>query len=305
VVATDVNGDHRIDLAVASPSGGGVNVLLGRGDGTFQEADRVAADGGAVLVAGDFNADGSADLAIADQSTADVGVLLGGGDGTFQPAVRYGPNLIPSSVAAADFNGDGRDDLAAVNHQLEAKSGRLVHGDVTVLVARDAGAFRPAVHYGTGSDPRAVAVGDLNGDGRADVVVANTLGFDLSVLLNGPPGSTTTMHAGNMTAHARLGPNRSDWQVSLAIRAEGASHRALPGTIVTGTWDDGIVGSCVTGVLGTCAMTRLLVPAAATSITFTITALSNPTHPEYAYDPSGNHDPDGSSDGTSMTVSKP
>jgi len=112
----DLNGDGKLDLVVANNCAdsncvtGSVSVLLGNGDGTFQNAmttvvpDAVAAFG--QIVVSDFNGDGKLDVAIGS-----LGVLLrGNGDGTFQTPLFLaagGPG-----AAVGDFNGDGRPDLA-------------------------------------------------------------------------------------------------------------------------------------------------------------------------------------------------
>ena len=85
IVAGDFTGDGHTDLAVANELDDDVSVLLGNGDGTFQNqvtypvgTDPIA------LVAGDFNGDGRTDLAVADYGSKGVSILLGNGDGTFQ-----------------------------------------------------------------------------------------------------------------------------------------------------------------------------------------------------------------------------
>ena len=93
LVAGDFNGDGRTDLAVANYGSNDVSVLLGNGDGTFQnQVPYAVGDLPNALVAGDFNGDGRTDLAVANYGSNDVSVLLGNGDGTFQDhgAVRGG-----------------------------------------------------------------------------------------------------------------------------------------------------------------------------------------------------------------------
>jgi Big-like domain-containing protein/VCBS repeat protein len=115
VTVGDFNGDGKPDLAVANNSSNDVSVLLGSGDGTFQEQVRYAVgpDPGFVTV-GDFNGDGELDL-VANGGSSDVSVLLGNGDGTFQSAVNYLTGGAPSSVTVGDFNGDGKPDLVVTN----------------------------------------------------------------------------------------------------------------------------------------------------------------------------------------------
>ena len=112
----DFNGDGRTDLAVANYYDWDVSVLLGNGDGTFQDqmTYRVG-DWPEAIVAGDFNGDGRTDLAVANYGSNDVSVLLGNGDGTFQ---GQGLNVVgggPPAIVAGDFTGDGRTDLAVAN----------------------------------------------------------------------------------------------------------------------------------------------------------------------------------------------
>ncbi len=105
-VSGDFNGDGALDLAVVDQGdphtgqGQGASILLGNGDGTFQEAQRTSAAGvGPIAVtAGDFNGDGRPDLAVVDQGDPHTGqgqgasILLGNGDGGFQlqPPIALG-----------------------------------------------------------------------------------------------------------------------------------------------------------------------------------------------------------------------
>jgi hypothetical protein len=177
LVAADLNNDGMRDLVVGSEPAlePRVEVLLATGAGTFAPAVTL---GGFVpnerLYARDFNADGKLDL-VGFRSNYLV-MLPGNGDGTFGSSVisnaphasgLYGSRKID---AFADFNGDGHLDLA-----IPASSA------VGLSLGRGDGTFDEPRHYETGGSTGALAVGDLDGDGRLDMLVNNE-GDNVSVL---------------------------------------------------------------------------------------------------------------------------
>ncbi len=136
VAVGDLDGDGKLDLAVATSCSGCeglVNVLLGNGDGTFQQAVSYDSGGlGAQSVAiADVDRDGKLDLVVANRDSNSVGVLLGNGNGTFQPSISFGSGGYPTQyVTTADLNGDGRPDLVVAN----SGGGQNGHGSVAVLL---------------------------------------------------------------------------------------------------------------------------------------------------------------------------
>jgi hypothetical protein len=192
----DINGDKTLDLIVANQGDNTVQVLLGNGDGTFQSAVPYAVGNVPVsLTVGDFNNDGKMDLAVANQcgsggctEAGDVTVLLGNGDGSFQPAGSYPVGFSPSSVAIGDLNGDKNLDLVVANACGKDNSCRN-NGTASVLIGNGKGAFTPQAEVNVGNHPSSVALGDLDGDGKLDLLVANTADNKLCVLVGNGDGT--------------------------------------------------------------------------------------------------------------------
>jgi hypothetical protein len=119
------------------------------------------------IAVADFNHDGRLDLATSNWGGAtgvadgSVSVLLANGPGTFAPQAMYKTEIQPNDLAAGDLTGDGLPDLVV--------AGGLMNLD-TFRNAGD-GTFVPLPGAQL-SEPLAVAVGDFDGDGRADVAAS-------------------------------------------------------------------------------------------------------------------------------------
>ncbi len=193
VAVADVNGDRRPDLVVADHDDRAVGVLLGNGDGSFRAEKTFPVSGRPNTVAvADVNGDGRPDLVSVDfaydknKSPATVGVLLGNGDGSFRAERTFTVGRGPNGVAVADVNGDGRPDLIVANRYPYSDP---AEGSVSVLLGDGDGTFRAEKPIPVGANPRAVAVADVNGDGRPDLVVANFGDPSLGVLLGNGDGT--------------------------------------------------------------------------------------------------------------------
>jgi hypothetical protein len=190
ITVADVNGDEKLDLLVANSGGehlGGVGntaVLLGNGDGTFQTAEifESGAMGPTSLAVADLNGDGKPDVVETNcfysscfEGTGAVVVQLGNGDGTFQAPQAYNSGgYLPTMVALADVNLDGKLDAVVVN---TGECRTCASGGVTVLLGNGDGTFSPFApsrqFSSGGAESFSAALGDVNRDGRLDVVVAN------------------------------------------------------------------------------------------------------------------------------------
>jgi hypothetical protein len=190
VTSADINTDGRPDLVVAS--GDVASVLLnttppGAMEPEFAPEETITSGSFLIAVAAaDFNDDGLADLVIADSYEDVVSVLVnatspGAGAAVFAPPQIFAVGDQAEAVIAADVDLDGRPDIVAAN---------TFDGTASVLVNRTIGGasvldFAEQTHWSTGAAPDALAVADINGDGRLDLITANYADATASVLLNG------------------------------------------------------------------------------------------------------------------------
>src|SRR5579885_2217037 len=242
VAVGDLNGDGKLDLAVATRGtdgywwsggwgyygyyGGGyvpgyfpaVTVLMGNGSGTFTAGSSYTLPSPFAVppisfeppsvTAADLNGDGKLDLVTTDAGDGLVSVLLNNGSGAFTGPTSFNAGDSPESAAVADLNGGAKLDLVTAGS-----------GGVSVLPGDGSGAFGSPALFTAGTSPASVATGDFNGDGRTDLAVANIGSNNISVLSNtgywptlqataadpvtgGPISSTTAGQSFNLTVTA-------------------------------------------------------------------------------------------------------
>ncbi len=229
VATGDFNGDGIADLAVTNSGTANVSILLGDGSGGFAPAPGSPLAGGPFPVAvatGDFNGDGIADLAVAN--SGNVIILLGDGSGGFTPSagspVAQGSS--PSGVAIGDFNGDGIADLAV--------SSASSSTGVSILLGDGSGGFAPAPGspVAAGSAPAGVATGDFNGDGIADLAVANSSSNNVSILFGDgsggfAPAPGSPVAAGSRPQGVAIGDFNGDGIADLAVPNETSNNVSI------------------------------------------------------------------------------
>jgi hypothetical protein len=164
----DFNKDHKLDLAAADNTGQLVSILYGNGAGRFTLSSSYSTSTPPIaLTAADLNGDGIPDIAIADEAVnnlnSNVTVLESSASGYIATKYPYGHE--PRLILAKDINHDGKLDLITENE---------FNGTVDIFINKGKGLFRPPIILSDGALTAAsVAVGDLNGDGKLDIVVTD------------------------------------------------------------------------------------------------------------------------------------
>jgi beta-lactam-binding protein with PASTA domain len=222
IATGDFNHDGLPDVVVVFNLNQAIAVLLGKGDGTFQDPNFVIVGNmpDAIAVA-DLNGDGAADLVVGNYGDGTISVLLGDGKGNFNeakgspfpastekltPAQEWG--TYPSGIVVGDFNGDGFPDLAVASFGLLPFGGDP-GSDLSIIMGNGDGTFQTPVSYSTNYFSQAIAAGDFNRDGITDLAIQ---GYSqvLPVLLGNadgtfqtakdyPPGGTDGFYSGQTT----------------------------------------------------------------------------------------------------------
>ena len=184
----DLDGDGKVDLAVVNSGSNTISVFrnTSSGAGIISYAARVNFTTGtepSSVSIGDLDGDGKADLAVANNNSNTVSVFRntasGPGSISYAAKIDFTTGVFPFSVSNGDLDGDGKAELAVANY---------TSGTVSVFRNTSSGAgiisYAAKVDFTAGTNPRSVSIGDLDGDGKADLAVPNSGSSTVSVFRN-------------------------------------------------------------------------------------------------------------------------
>jgi len=215
ISAVDLNGDHKLDLAVTNLGSNTVSIFLGHGDGTFAPAPDIPVGmGPSGIAVGDFNRDGKLDLAVADSGVIlghnqgpnanTLAILLGDGKGGVSSTAFIPLEKTPQSVLVHDFNKD---------HKLDIVVSSFAKGDVSEFLGNGDGSFQPARVFHVGPHADAMRVADFNADGHDDLLVINGTLNTVTILFgngSGNFGPATSAPSGRTVAALATGDFNHD-----------------------------------------------------------------------------------------------
>jgi uncharacterized protein (DUF2141 family) len=185
--AIDLNNDNLSDIVVVNEHSNNLSVLLDDDHGNFTKTSSDYATGSdpVAVAVGDVNGDGTLDAVTANHGGKSFSVLLGDGHGNFPSHTDVSLPSGAYSIALADLNGDGKLDVAVtIDPTSTAPAG------LQVYLGNGDGKFTKGAFQATGAGPRSLHLIDVNGDGKLDAVVANSLNAPtLSVLLGKGDGT--------------------------------------------------------------------------------------------------------------------
>ena len=155
--------------------------------------------------------------------------------------------------------------------------------------------------YAASWDTTAYSDGTHTVSAMATDTIGQTGTGTISVTVQNAP--LVALHVGDLDGSTAL--VRKNWTATILITVHDAGHAGVAEVTVSGSWSGGTGGTstCITNTSGQCSVTSSSMNTKKSSVTFTITGLAGSTGT--IYDPAANHDPDGDSNGTSITVSAP
>jgi hypothetical protein len=220
--AGNFNGDVYPDLAIGNYVGNGtgpgeVKILLNNGHGGFTQSDSQPTDSVASrrLLVVDLNNDGKSDVVTMPRNNVNrLSILLGNGNGTLQPVILAtvtstiaNPRI--TDIAAADFNGDGNMDLVVCGNNMP----------LVVMLGNGLGAFPNHILITPGGQ-YTLTTGDVNNDGKMDIIASHPPAYSIEVYLglgNGNFANPILALPGGPTADMVLTDLNGDGKKDLAI----------------------------------------------------------------------------------------
>jgi hypothetical protein len=234
VKVADLDKDGRMDLVAPYKASSMLCVLLAREDGSYGSGLEIDVDDAPQhLLATDLNRDGIDDLAVACRAAGTVNVALGSVVRGHMQIHASSAGGHPAFLSAGDLDGDGLSDLATADFGVvDSFSGvTILPGAVTILRGEGDGTFDELARYPSDGNVNCVRVGDLNEDGRRDIVAGSFVPPTITVLLGNGDGTFATgggvAVAGYWLRAVALGDYNVDGHLDVAMSVAGSGGSGI------------------------------------------------------------------------------
>ncbi|RLS83997.1 MAG: DUF4347 domain-containing protein, partial [Planctomycetota bacterium] len=205
------------------------------------------------VITADVNNDGKQDMVVQNIGYGEpnngprhdyVSVFLGKGDGTFETRIDTNTGSYSNWLGSGDFNGDGKVDFVTPNYCGES---------ISILLGRGDGTFnrQDMSNAGGTTSPSFVITGDVNGDGKIDILTTNQNSSNVSVFLgngNGTFQNPTLLSTSAIPSRIVAGDFNSDGKLDIVVRT--APGNVPTNTLFLGTGTGSFTSNSIIGITG-------------------------------------------------------